>query len=67
VITKEAKAMKVGRAKLINRPTITKGKTYDKYFLYISTFVVRDKDFPFKVGEELVVRIENGKLIIERA
>lgn len=67
MITKEAKAMKVGRAKLINRPTITKGKTYDKYFLYISTFVVRDKDFPFKVGEELVVRIENGKLIIERA
>jgi len=67
VITKEGKTMKVGRAKLINRPTITKGKTYDKFFVYIPTYVVRDKDFPFKVGEELVIKIENGKLIIEKA
>lgn len=59
--------MKVGRAKLINRPTTTKGKKYDKFFVYIPTYVARDKDFPFKVGEELVIRIVNGKLIIEKA
>ena len=58
--------MKVGRAKLINRPTTTKGKKYDKFFVYIPTYVARDKDFPFKIGEELVIRIENGKLIIEK-
>ena len=58
--------MKVGRAKLYNRPTTTKGKKYDKFFLYLPTYVVRDEDFPFEVGEELVVRIEDGKLVIEK-
>ena len=59
--------MKVGRAKLINRPTTTKGKKYDKFFVYLPTYVVRDEDFPFEIGEELVVRIEDGKLVIEKA
>lgn len=59
--------MKIGRAKLVNKPTTTKGKKYDKYFLYLSSYVVKDKDFPFKVGDELVVRIVNGKLVIEKA
>lgn len=27
---------------------------------------VRDSAFPFEVGEELVARIENGKVIIEK-
>ena len=27
---------------------------------------VRDSAFPFKVGEELVARIENGKVVIEK-
>lgn len=27
---------------------------------------VRDSAFPFKVGEELVARIEDGKVIIEK-
>jgi hypothetical protein len=35
--------------------------------VYVPTYLVRDKDFPFKTGEELVIRIENGKLVIERA
>ena len=67
VITKEGNSMKVGRGRLINRPTTTKGKKYDKFFVYLPTYVVRDEDFPFEVGEELVVRIEDGKLVIEKA
>ena len=59
--------MKIGRAKLINKPTTTKGVKYDKYFIYLSTYVVEDKDFPFKVGNELLVKIEDGKLVIEKA
>lgn len=59
--------MKVGRARLVNKPTTTKGKKYDKYFLYLSTYVIKDKDFPFKVGEELMAKIVNGKLIIKKA
>ena len=59
--------MKVGRARLVNKPTTTKGKKYDKYFLYLSTYIIKDKDFPFKVGEELMAKIENGKLVLEKA
>lgn len=59
--------MKVGRAKLINKPTTTKGKKYDKYFIYLSTYVVEDNAFPFKENEELLVKIENGKLVIEKS
>lgn len=59
--------MKVGRAKLVNKPTTTKGKKYDKFFIYLSSYVVKDKKFPLKIGEELVVKIANRKLIIEKA
>jgi len=59
--------MKIGRAKFINKPTVTKGKKYDKFFIYLSSFVAKDKDFPFKVDEELLVKIEKGKLTIEKA
>jgi len=51
---------------LINRPTKTAGKLYDKFFVYIPTYVAKDEDFPFKVGDELMVRIDNGKLVIEK-
>lgn len=27
---------------------------------------VRDSAFPFKVGEELIAKIENGKVVIEK-
>lgn len=64
--TKEGKRMKVGRAKLINRPTKTGGKEYPKFFLYLSSYVVKDKEFPFEEGEELVVRIQGRKLIVEK-
>ena len=68
VVTKgDKEKMKVGRAKLTNKPTVTKGKKYDKFFIYLSSFVVKDKDFPFKAEEELLVKIENGKLTIEKA
>lgn len=59
--------MRVGRAKLINKPTTTKGKKYSKYFIYLSTYVVEDKNFPFKENEELLVKIEDGKIVIEKS
>ncbi len=36
-----------GVGKVINRPTKTAGKTYDKYFIYIPTIVAKDSAFPF--------------------
>ena len=59
--------MKIGRAKLVNKPTTTKGKKYDKHFIFISSYVITDKSFPFKEEDELIVRIVDGKLIIEKS
>jgi hypothetical protein len=59
--------MKIGRAKLVNRPTTTRGKKYNKHFIFLSSYVTADKSFPFKEEDELIVRIEDGKLIIEKS
>ena len=56
-----------GKGKFINRPTRTGGKTYDKFFVYVPTEVARDGTFPFKAGEEVYVKIENGKVVLEKA
>ena len=55
-----------GIGKVINRPTKTGGKTYDKYFIYIPASVAKDSAFPFSPGEKVIVRIEGNKLIIEK-
>ena len=55
-----------GVGKVINRPTKTAGKIYDKYFIYIPTSVAKDSAFPFRPGEKVVVRIEGDKLIIKK-
>lgn len=52
--------------KVINRPTKTGGKTYDKYFIYIPTSVAKDSAFPFKPGEEVIIKIEDDQLIIKK-
>jgi len=58
--------MKEGKGRFINRPTKTGRKTYDKFYVYVPTYVAGDKDFPLDVGDELVVRIVDSKLVIEK-
>jgi hypothetical protein len=55
-------------SKLLNRPTQTAGKHYDKYYIYIPTDLARDSAFPFKKDEKLKLRIDpqNKRLIIEK-
>ena len=55
-----------GVGKIINRPTKTGGKIYDKFFVYIPASVAKDSAFPFKPGEEVIVRIEGNRLVIEK-
>jgi hypothetical protein len=57
-----------GVGKLINRPTQTGGKIYDKFFMYVPIEVARDTAFPFKPQEPVKVKIdiENKRLIIEK-
>ena len=54
---------------MVNRPTETGGKFYDKFYVHIPTSVARDSNFPFKEGEKLVVKINVAReeLVISRA
>ncbi len=54
--------------KLVNHPTQTAGKKYDKYYIYIPTEVARDSAFPFKQDEKIKIKIDpkNNRLIIEK-
>lgn len=47
-----------GKGKFINRPTITGGKKYDKYFLYIPSDVANDSQFPFKAGDVIHIKVD---------
>ncbi len=63
---KRKNMMQKGKGRFINRPTRTGGRNYDKFFIYIPTEVARDGTFPFKEGEEVALRIENKRVIIEK-
>ena len=54
--------------KLINRPTQTGGKMYDKFFIYVPIEVARDSAFPFKANEKVKVKIDidNKQVIIRK-
>ena len=55
-------------SKIVNRPTVTAGKRYDKFYIYVPTEVARDSAFPFKANNKVKVRIdvETKSLIIEK-
>lgn len=58
-----------GKGAFINRPTRTGGKLYDKFFIYIPTEVARDGLFPFRVKDDVKIRIDgkNNRLLIEKS
>ena len=58
--------MKIGKGRFINRRSKTGKKLYDRFFVYIPTYVGKDKSFPFKEGDEVLVKIEERKLVIEK-
>ncbi len=58
--------MKEGDGKFINRTSITAGRTYDSFFIYVPTEVARDTSYPFKEGDRVKIRIEGDKLIIKK-
>jgi hypothetical protein len=67
VTPNEDTKLRKGKGRFINRPTRTGGRLYDKFFIYVPTEVARDGTFPFKEREEVIIRIEDNKLIIEKA
>jgi len=48
-------------------PTQTGGKKYDKFFIYVPTELAKDSQFPFKDGDELVLKmvVNRKKSVIE--
>jgi len=66
VTPNEDTKMREGKGRFINRPTRTGGRIYDKFFIYIPTEVARDGTFPFKEGDEVTIRIDDERLIIEK-
>ena len=64
---KETKTMRKGKGKFFNRSTVSKGKKYDKFFMYIPTEVARDTNFPLKNGDRIEVEIRGKTVIIRKA
>jgi hypothetical protein len=58
--------MRKGIGRFVNRPTVTGGKRYDRFFIYIPTEVARDSAFPFNEGDRLEVKIEKDRLLIKK-
>ena len=56
-----------GKSKIINRSRRSKGKKYDSLFIYIPSDVTKDSTFPFRSDEEVIVRIDKDRLIIEKS
>lgn len=61
-----SETVRIGKGRFINRPSTTGGKKYDRFFVYIPTYVATDERFPFEPGEEIVVRIEDDRVLIEK-
>jgi hypothetical protein len=53
----------------MNRPTRTGKRVYDKFFVYIPTEIARDGLFPFREGEEVLVKVDRKfkRVTLERS
>ena len=58
--------MRKGKGRFFNRPTVSKGKKYDKFFIYVPTEVARNTSFPFSDGERIEVEIDGDTLIVRK-
>ncbi len=59
--------MQKGKGRFFNRPTVSKGKKYDKFFIYVPTEVARDTAFPFRHGDRIEVEITGNTLTVRKA
>ena len=58
---KGAKLVLKGEGRLINRPTKTGKRVYDKFFIYVPTELARDSAFPFKSGDVLKLEVDPNR------
>ena len=69
MIPKRDTTMLQGIGRFTNRPTKTGRRVYDKFFVYIPTEIARDGLFPFKAGDEILVKVDPKlkRLVLERS
>ncbi len=67
-VTKLENKMLEAESKIVNRPSTTAGKQYDKLFIYIPTDLAKDSAFPFVANEKIKISIDktNNRLLIEK-
>jgi hypothetical protein len=53
--------MLCGKGKILNLPTKTDKRNYDKCYIYVSANVAKDSAFPFEPGEEVQIKINEDK------
>ena len=56
-----AAVARTGKGKVVDR-----GTRYRKIFIYVPMDVVKDSTFPFEVGEDVSVTIDDDRLIVEK-
>ena len=52
-----------GKGKILNMPTKTEKKDYNKCYIYVSANVAKDSAFPFKPGDEVEIKINTDKTL----
>jgi hypothetical protein len=55
------------KSKIINRPKISKGTTYNALFIYLPTDITKDSQFPFSPDDVVNIKIKGKSLIIEKS
>ena len=53
--------VKTGKGKVIDR-----GNKYPKIHIYIPMGIFKDSTFPFRIGEDVSITIENDRLVVEK-
>lgn len=57
---------RTGIQSMVNQAKVKLYGSKSRHSINLPSDFVRDSAFPFKIGEELVARIEEGKIIIEK-
>ena len=52
---------RTGKGKVVDR-----GGKYPKIFIYVPMDVVKDSAFPFEVGEDVSVTIDDDRILVEK-
>jgi len=52
---------RTGKGKVVDR-----GGKYPKIFIYVPMGVVKDSTFPFEVGEDVSVTIDDDRILVEK-